>query len=78
MARRFFDFLCENSHKTEAFVDADSTYTLSCSVCGCEAKRLVSAPMMKLEGITGSFPSAYDAWERKRAEKLVQERKQNS
>jgi hypothetical protein len=77
MARRFFDFLCENSHKTEAFVDSEE-YTVLCKECGSEAKRIVSAPMMKLEGITGSFPSAYDAWERKRAEKLVQERKQNS
>lgn len=77
MARRFFDFLCENFHKTEALVDSEE-YTILCKECGSEAKRTVSAPMMKLEGITGSFPSAYDAWERKRAEKLVQERKQNS
>jgi hypothetical protein len=77
MALRFFDFLCENSHKTEALVK-DDVYTTSCKVCSAEAQRTVSAPMMKLEGITGSFPSAYDAWERKRAEKLVQERKQNS
>ena len=77
MALRFFDFLCENSHKTEALVDSEE-YTMLCKECGSEAKRTVSAPMMKLEGITGSFPSAYDAWERKRAEKLVQERKQNS
>jgi len=77
MALRFFDFLCENYHKTEALVDSEE-YTILCKECGSEAKRTVSAPMMKLEGITGSFPSAYDAWERKRAEKLVQERKQNS
>lgn len=77
MARRFFDFLCENFHKTEALVDSEE-YTILCKECGSKAKRTVSAPMMKLEGITGSFPSAYDAWERKRAEKLVQERKQNS
>lgn len=72
-----FDFVCENSHKTEALVDTEE-YTVLCKECGSEATRVVSAPMMKLEGITGSFPSAYDAWERKRAEKLVQERKQNS
>ena len=77
MPRRYFDFICTNSHKTEAFVDAEQ-YTILCKECGAEAKRIVSAPTMKLEGITGSFPTAYDAWERKRAEKLVQERKQNS
>jgi hypothetical protein len=33
---------------------------------------------MKLEGWTGSFPTAYDAWERKRSEKLAQEKKSNA
>jgi len=77
MARRIFEFFCENSHKTEALIDVEE-FTMFCKECGSEAHRIVSAPMMKLEGITGSFPSAYDAWERKHAEKLVQERKQNS
>lgn len=77
MPRRIFEFLCENAHRTEAFVDTEC-YATPCKECGSEAKRVVSAPTMKLEGFTGSFPTAYDAWERKRSEKLAIERKQNS
>jgi predicted nucleic acid-binding Zn ribbon protein len=77
MARRLFEFLCTNSHRTEALVDTECHAT-PCKECGAEATRVISAPTMKLEGFTGSFPTAYDAWERKRAEKLVIEKKQNS
>jgi hypothetical protein len=31
--------------------------------------------MVKLEGVTGSFPGAAMQWERKRNEKMAQERK---
>jgi hypothetical protein len=33
---------------------------------------------MKLEGFSGAFPTAYDAWSKKRAEKLKQEQKANA
>jgi len=72
--RRMFEFVCEDGHISEAFVD-DSVRELSCRACAKKATRIVSAVNMKLEGISGAFPSAYDAWERKRSEKLAQERK---
>lgn len=75
--RRMFDFVCTENHKFEAFVD-DSVREHKCPHCNSDAIRVVSAPTMKLEGFTGAFPSAYDAWSRKRAEKLAQERKANS
>jgi hypothetical protein len=34
--------------------------------------------MVKLEGVTGDYPTAYDAWDRKRTEKLKQEQKKNA
>lgn len=77
MPRRFFDFLCGNGHRTEAFVDSECR-TTPCKECGAEAVRIVSAPNMKLEGWSGSFPTAADSWVRKRAEKLKVEQKQNS
>ena len=77
MALRMFEFLCANSHRTEALVSPDTQH-LFCSKCGAEAAKILSAPTMKLEGWSGSFPTASDAWERKRAEKLAVERKQNS
>jgi len=72
--RRMFEFACEEGHISEALVD-DTVRELACRACGKQSTRIVSAVNMKLEGISGAFPSAYDAWERKRSEKLAQERK---
>lgn len=75
--RRIFEFICTEGHKFEALVD-DGVRTYQCPHCGSNAIRIVSAPNMKLEGFSGAFPTAYDAWGRKRAEKLAQEKKLNS
>jgi len=75
--RRIFEFICTEDHQFEAFVD-DSVRTYNCPHCGSNAIRIVSAPNMKLEGFSGAFPTAYDAWDRKRAEKLAIEKKLNS
>ncbi len=75
--RRMFDFFCDNGHVTERLVD-DSVGSIICPKCGKDAVKAVSAPTIKLEGFTGAFPDAYDRWARVRAEKLQQEKKQNS
>lgn len=75
--RRMFEFLCTEDHKFEAFVD-DSVRTYKCPHCSSNAIRIVSAPTMKLEAFSGAFPTAYDAWDRKRAEKLAHEKKLNN
>lgn len=75
--RAFFDFVCEDFHLFESFVNLEDR-VVPCNVCGKEAKRIISCPNIKLEGITGSFPGAADRWERVRAEKLSQERKKNA
>jgi hypothetical protein len=72
--RRMFEFVCEDGHISEALVD-DTVRELACRACGKHSTRIVSVVRSKLEGISGAFPSAYDAWERKRSEKLAQERK---
>ena len=77
MSRRMFEFMCEDNHISEALVSSD-VREISCRACGKKATRIVSAVQTKLEPFTGSFPTAYDAWERKRAEKLKIEKKQNS
>ena len=74
--RRIFEFLCQDNHLSEAFID-ESERTIPCKECGKEAIRIVSKPNMKLEGISGDYPTAYDAWERKRSEKLKEERKKS-
>jgi hypothetical protein len=69
-----FEFVCEDGHISEALVD-DAVRELACRACGKPSTRIVSMVRSKLEGLSGAFPSAYDAWERKRSEKLAQERK---
>lgn len=73
----FYDFSCANGHIHEAFVDLH-TKTTTCPECGDTATKLISAPQVKLEGITGSFPGAASRWEQVRAEKLKQEQKTNA
>lgn len=73
--KRMFEFACEDGHFFEKLVD-DSVRSVKCIHCDTNATRLVSAPSVKLEGITGAFPGAYSKWERVRAEKMQQERKQ--
>lgn len=77
--RRIFEFACDQGHVTERYVD-EQVMCIQCPHCKylAVANRIVSAPQIKLEGITGSFPGAYDRWERVRAEKLQQERKRNA
>ena len=74
MPKRIYEFLCSNDHLTEAYIDAEKR-TTECNKCGQPAIRIVSKPMVKLEGVTGDFPGAAMQWERKRNEKMAQERK---
>ena len=77
MSRRMFEFVCEDGHISEALVTSD-TREISCRACGEKATRIVSAVQTKLEPFTGSFPTAYDAWERKRTEHYALERKKGN
>lgn len=72
--KRMFEFVCEDGHSFEKLVE-DHVRSVSCVHCDTNATRVVSAPRVNLEGITGAFPGAYHKWERVRAEKLQQERK---
>ena len=74
--RRMFEFVCEDGHISEALVD-ETIRELACRACGKHSTRIVSSVRCNLEGITGAFPGAYDAWERKRSEKMAQERKRS-
>lgn len=74
MPRRMFDFVCKNSHNTEAFVEVD-TKEVQCGECGEVATRILSSPRLGLDPICGDFPSATARWAKMRAEKLALERK---
>mgnify|MGYP003335510151 FL=1 len=77
MSRRMFEFVCEDGHISEALVSSD-VREIACRACGKNATRIVSAVQTKLEPFTGSFPTAYDAWTRKRAEHFTLERKKGN
>lgn len=76
MSRRLFDFQCGQGHVTEHFVDSEAR-EVRCPHEDCHrlAKRLISAPRAKLEGITGAFPGAADKWVRNRESKMAAERR---
>lgn len=75
--KRIYEFACSEGHISEAYVDSEYR-TIRCRTCDNTATRIVSKPLVKLEGVTGSFPGAYHKWERKRNEKIAQERKLSS
>ena len=49
---------------TEHLVSGNAPGTRSCVECGATAFLQLSAPRSRLEGISGSFPTAYDRWAR--------------
>ena len=63
MTRRIFEFQCNNDHVFEQYID-DSLKTTTCPACDTEAKRIISKPRIDLEGCSGDFPTAADAWVR--------------
>jgi hypothetical protein len=67
MGLRYFDFQCAKEHVTEHLVDSEVT-VVECPHCRNDATRLISTPRIKLEGITGAFPTAADQWARKHEE----------
>lgn len=72
-----FDFQCTQcNHKFEVLIDSkERDQPIPCEVCTEDAKRVISPVRVRLEGITGHFPTAYNQWERKRKQKMEQEKK---
>lgn len=74
-----YDYECERGHVTEQFVTAaERDRPIPCPRCGAPSVRRPATPRVKLEGITGAFPTAYDRWERVREEKMREERKREA
>lgn len=74
MPRYLFDFVCSDGHTTEALVNSDD-HTAACTVCDKPAQRQVCAPRAKLDGTSGHFPSAADAWVKRRERHIKHENK---
>lgn len=76
MSVRVYEFMCPNGHVEEVFAVSPPSERL-CETCGEVSERIPSAVRSRLDPISGDFPTAADAWVRKREEKLAQERKSN-
>lgn len=65
--KRMFEFECDEGHRSEAFVEHDAKF-VQCPHCDLLAHRVISAPSIKLDGVSGHFPSEWDRWARKHEE----------
>lgn len=68
--KRMYEFKCAEGHITERFCSFEDKQT-ECGVCGQPASRIISAPSIALEGVSGAFPGAAMKWERKHTEHLT-------
>ena len=67
------DFECPEGHRFERFIDSESKET-RCD-CGLMATKVLSAPRVYLDPISGDFPGATMKWARQRQEQIKAERK---
>lgn len=75
--KRMYEFVCGVCNHTTEKLTGYETVQIQC-MCGENATRKVSAPAIKLEGWSGSFPGAANKFDRIHREKLAAERKANS
>ena len=68
------DFQCAKGHTEEYFVDR-AVKSVPCRHCGNEATRLIATPRISLDGTSGDFPTASDAWVNRRNSHIAWERK---
>lgn len=74
MSLRMFDFQCPNGHVFEGLV-APSLRIHPCPKCGKQGDRLIATPRVRLDGISGDFPTASDAWEKRRESHMRKEQR---
>jgi len=74
--KRMYEFACENGHHIEKLTDYEAV-NVQCE-CGVISHRKISAPNIKLEGWSGSFPTSAHQFDRKHWQKLAAELKENS
>ena len=65
--KRMFEFRCGENHTIEKYID-EEVNAIECPFCQCMSLRIISAPRIALEGVTGDFPTAADAWAKKHEE----------
>lgn len=72
--KKIFNFSCRDC-KDSFEKYTEYTQVTECPSCGGQADKVITAPTIKLEGYSGSFPGAAMQFDRKHREKLAQELK---
>lgn len=57
-----YRYNCPEHGEFEAFNTIDNRHNMFCPICDLDAEYMIAAPRIKLEGITGHFPTAADKW----------------
>lgn len=75
-----YEYLCNECHEvsTDLRKVDDRNKEMVCPVCNGKAEFIVSTPQIRLDGISGDFPTASDRWAKLRESKLKAERKANA
>jgi putative FmdB family regulatory protein len=72
--KKLFEFKCSSCE--EVFEELTEYKKVStCPSCGADADKIISTPRVSLEGLSGSFPGAAAAWEKKHKQQLIKETK---
>ena len=73
-----YDYFCEKcEEKFEALTAMEDRMNHHCPECSTPSHMLMSAPRIALDPISGDFPGATFAWEKRREQKMAQEVKQD-
>ena len=79
MGLRVHDYKCRACGFTfELFTNGvvDLVHDIACGSCGCgPLERQIASPRFTLDGCSGDFPTAADAWEKRRESHMRKERK---
>lgn len=62
--KKIFEFCCRECKGTFEKL-TEYTKETECPSCGSMADKIISCPRISLEGISGAFPDAAAAWEKK-------------
>ena len=72
-----YEYRCRTDGVFEAWKPLDERYEAPCPKCGRLCPKILSAPRVKLDPLSGDFPGATMSWTKKREEKMRQEVKQD-
>jgi len=71
-----YRYNCTEHGEFESFNTIENRALKACPKCAKDTQYMVSSPRIKLEGITGHFPTAYDRFTRIHEKEALREPKE--